>query len=312
MPIRGSYGYRPSLPDSRDLILRFSVEQRVQAAESVDLCATGLMPAIWDQGQIGSCVAHGTAAAYSYDLAKQGGAKNFTPSRLFIYYGGRLIENTVKSDSGLTITDGTKATNRYGCPPELDWPYDVSKFTQKPPASAYLEGEARQVVKYARVPQTVTDMQTCLSAGWPIVIGFTVYESFESQQVADSGVVPMPGTGERVLGGHCVLVVGYEADGTWLLRNSWGTSWGRGGYFTMPQQYLTDPGLAGDFWCVQLVESPDPTPAPPTPGPIPDLADSALVAGVDPWARSRPLWSKFTKAGRARDAYVSWKAARGY
>jgi C1A family cysteine protease len=280
----------------------------------VDLRSTGHLPGIWDQLSIGSCTAHGTAAAYSYDLAKQGAEKNFTPARLFLYYNARLLENTVGSDSGATITDAVKGINQYGCPPEADWVYNISQYTTKPPTVAYTDGATRQSVKYARVPQTVVDMQACLTGGFPIVIGFTVYESFESQQVAGTGVVPMPGPGEQVVGGHCTLLIGYAPDGTWILRNSWGVDWGQQGYFTMPQQYLTNPKLASDFWFVSQVESPDPTPIPPSPSPtpVPDAVDAALIAGMDPWADSKSIWSKITKAGRARDSYHLWKLGRHY
>jgi C1A family cysteine protease len=281
-------------------------------APSVDLRASGFLPDVWDQGQLGSCVAHGVGAAYAFDLAKQGGQRNYDPSRLYIYYNGRVSEGTVGEDSGLTITDGAKALAAFGAPPSSDWAYDVAKFTQKPPAKAYTDGADTQAVKYARVNQAVGDMQACLTAGYPIVIGFTVYSSFESDQVAETGVVPMPGPSEAVLGGHCVLVVGYGADGRWLARNSWGVNWGQAGYFTFPQPYLTNSQLAADFWVVTQVESAGPTPVPPAPGPAPDNTDLALMTGMDPWADSRTLWSRFTKAGKARAAYETWKTAKGY
>lgn len=317
------YGWKPGLPDQRDLILRYSSQQRREAAnQPVDLRLSGFLPDIWDQGQLGSCVSHGVGRAYSYDVAKQGGEKNFNPSRLFLYYGGRVIEGTVNEDSGLTIADGVKSLNMYGAPPSVDWPYDISKFTQKPPSIAYTDGAARQAAKYARVPQTVQDMTATLVAGYPIVIGFTVYDSFESDQVASTGVVPMPAPGERVLGGHCVTVVGVGVDvagqpvddGRWLCANSWGTSWGAAGFFTFPKAYLTNTGLSDDFWVVQQVESPDPTPNPPTPGPQPDVIDAALIAGLDPWARKKGLTTCMRQkvTDHAVDAYELWKTNRGY
>lgn len=295
-------------------MLRFTAAQQKATATSVDLRSTGYLPDVWDQSTLGACTAHGSGAAYSFDLAKQGSEQNFTPSRLFIYYSARLIENTVGSDSGATIADVVKGVNKYGCPPETDWAYDISQYTAKPPQQAYTDGAERQSVKYARVPQTVVDMQACLTAGWPVVVGFTVYESFESVTVASTGVVPMPSPNESTLGGHCVLLVGYQPDGTWILRNSWGADWGQQGYFTMPQQYLTNPNLASDFWFVSQVESPDPSPIPPgpSPTPVPDAVDAALIAGMDPWADSKSIWSHITRAGRARDSYDQWKHLRGY
>jgi C1A family cysteine protease len=110
-------------------------------------------------------------------------------------------------------------------------------------------------VLYQRLVQNLNQMRGCLAAGFPFVFGFTVYESFESQEVADTGVMPMPASGEKVLGGHAVLVVGYDdASERFRVRNSWGTGWGQAGYFTMPYAYLTDSGLSSDFWTLRIVK----------------------------------------------------------
>jgi C1A family cysteine protease len=58
----------------------------------------------------------------------------------------------------------------------------------------------------------------------------------------------MPVDGER---GHAVLMVGYDdATQRVIVRNSWGASWGQGGYFTMPYQYVVDRNLASDLWTI--------------------------------------------------------------
>ena len=102
--------------------------------------------------------------------------------------------------------------------------------------------------------QVLNQMKGCLASGYPFVFGFTVYESFESPQVAQTGIAPMPAAGEKVLGGHAVLAVGYEdSSQRFVIRNSWGDGWGMGGYFTFPYAYLTDANLSDDFWTVRLV-----------------------------------------------------------
>ena len=97
-------------------------------------------------------------------------------------------------------------------------------------------------------------MKGCLASGYPFVFGFTVYQSFESQTVARSGHAPMPMWGERPIGGHAVMAVGYDDANEWfLVRNSWGKNWGMNGYFTLPYAYLIQPGLSSDFWTIRLV-----------------------------------------------------------
>ena len=87
------------------------------------------------------------------------------------------------------------------------------------------------------------------------MFGFTVYEAFESQQVAQTGVLNMPQPGERSMGGHAVMAAGYDdAQKRFIVRNSWGTGWGQNGYFTMPYDYLTSRNLSDDFWTIRRGE----------------------------------------------------------
>jgi C1A family cysteine protease len=98
-------------------------------------------------------------------------------------------------------------------------------------------------------------LKGCVAEGFPFVFGFVVYESFEGQEVADTGKVPMPKAHEAVLGGHAVLAVGYDEDQQrFIVRNSWGDDWGMDGYFTMPYPYLLQGSLSRDFWTIRRVE----------------------------------------------------------
>jgi C1A family cysteine protease len=165
------------------------------------------------------------------------------------------MEGTVDQDSGAAIRDGIKSVNVQGVCPEKTWPYNIKKFTVKPTPAAYKSALLCQTLKYQRINQTLNDMCLCLFNGFPIVLGFTVYESFESDAVAQTGIAPMPQKSEKVLGGHAVCCVGYDLTAqTWICRNSWGTGWGMNGYFTLQQEYLLHPDLACDFWTITLTE----------------------------------------------------------
>ena len=250
----GGYGWVRDLPDARDHLYAAPLMSLKRGLPpSVDLRPK--CPPVYDQGQLGSCTANGIGAAIEFDQRKQR-VKEFTPSRLFIYYNERVIEGSVSQDSGAQIRDGVKSVAKLGAPPETDWPYDISKFTDKPPAKAYRDALKDVVTSYSRVTHNLTNMQGCLADGYPFVFGFTVYQSFESAKVAKTGIVPMPAPGEQVLGGHCVMAVGYDdKQRRFIVRNSWGPKWGIAGYFLMPYEYLINPDLATDFWTLRSVSS---------------------------------------------------------
>jgi C1A family cysteine protease len=248
----GWYGWVPDLPDQRDKV--YKSPQRMLAAlpPAVDLRAG--CPEVYDQGNLGSCTANAIAGALEFDQMKQQQSDIFAPSRLFIYYNERVIENTVDQDSGAMIRDGIKSVSKQGAPHETLWPYDTAKFKTKPSPAAYKDAAKHRALLYQSVPQVLQQLQGCLADGYPFVFGFSVYESFESNAVATSGKVPMPKPKEKQLGGHAVLAVGYDdASQRFIVRNSWGPKWGLAGYFTIPYKYLVDANLADDFWTIKQV-----------------------------------------------------------
>ncbi|MGA2107622.1 MAG: C1 family peptidase [Syntrophorhabdales bacterium] len=245
------YGWTPDLPDHRDHLFAAPFAVLQQLPTSIDLRKQ--CPPVYDQGELGSCTANAIGAAMEFERMKQG-FQDFMPSRLFIYYNERVIEGTVASDSGAQIRDGIKSVGAQGVCPESEWPYDVAQFATKPGPQCYADAIKDKAVLYQRLSYNLNQMKGCLASGYPFVFGFTVYDSFESQEVAKTGVAPMPQTGEQTLGGHAVLAVGYD-DGQqrFIVRNSWGTGWGMEGYFTLPYAYLIDSNLADDYWTIRLV-----------------------------------------------------------
>lgn len=248
------YGWIPDIPDQRDHLFLGDVMPVQILPSKVDL--SPLCPPVYDQQSLGSCTANAIAGAIEFDLKKQG-LPDYTPSRLFIYYNERVIENSVNWDSGAMIRDGIKSVNQVGACHEDICPYIISNFTQKPSPAAYADALQHKTLSYKRIynAKSPSLMKLCLANGIPFVMGFTVYESFETQSVANTGMVPMPGPNEKILGGHAVLCTSYD-DSTRLFkcRNSWGQNWGDHGYFYMNYDYLTNENLATDFWAIQVVQ----------------------------------------------------------
>lgn len=247
--MKRTYGWIRSLPDHRDSILSLSVAYLPPSIDLRPHC-----PPVYDQQDLGSCTANAIAAAIEFDRMKQN-LPDFVPSRLFIYYNERSLEHTTNSDSGASLRDGMKTVAKQGSPPETDWPYVTSKFAIKPSKQAYADALKDLVSAYHAVPQSFIGIKSALVSGLPVVLGISVYESFESNAVAKTGTVRMPGRDESLLGGHAVLCVGYDdSEQRFIVRNSWGASWGMAGYFTIPYTYLTNPNLASDFWVINAIK----------------------------------------------------------
>jgi hypothetical protein len=276
------FGWQRQHADERDwkYTPRAIADAGVPLPKSIDLRTTIVTPAPYDQGSLGSCTANGIAFAYQFAELKQQLPNVFQPSRLFIYYNERVIEGTVNEDAGAMIRDGFKSINQTGVCDELIWPYAIEKFAERPPAKCYEQASRCKSVAYYAVQPNVQAMKQALVDGFPVVYGFDVYTSFET--ILRSGLMPYPNVKtEELLGGHCVTAVGYDDtkgnDGCFIVRNSWGTSWGDRGYFYMPYKVVATLGMTADYWVVTKVQndvSPTPTPTPtpvPPPVPIPNI-----------------------------------------
>lgn len=245
------YGWIPDLPDQRDLLYRSIKPWKLFLPSKVDL--RPFCSPIKSQGSLGSCTGAALASALEYLYVKD----NKIPddfSILFIYYNERELEGTIEVDNGAYIRDGIKTLINKGVCHEKTWPYIIEDFKKKPSESAYIEGEQHQILSYYRC-LTLNDVKNSLAEGFPVVFGFSVYENFESQQCAQTGIVLVPNSTERMLGGHAVCAVGYDnSKNALLVKNSWGNTWGEQGYFWLPYEYITNRNLSDDFWVIKAME----------------------------------------------------------
>jgi C1A family cysteine protease len=211
-----------------------------------------LCPPVMVQGELGSCVAHGVTEALRYLLIK-GGKIDVPLSRLQLYYDARAIEGVTGEDTGCQIRDAIKSALVDGVAHEPLWPYDINRYTAKPTPDVYVDAKKFEAATFERVPIGTNAVMNALARGFPVIVGLSVFESFEGQEVADTGFVPLPDfQQEEMLGGHCMLCVGYgQQPGRFTVRNSWGADWGDQGDCYIPMDYLGSPDFGADFWIIK-------------------------------------------------------------
>lgn len=243
-------GLVPDLPDLRDLLFD---EIRLGGSRPEYVDHTGLDPAPHGQLTLGSCVGHGGAFAQECLDAVDGQFDDL--SELDLYYQCRKIMGTVEIDSGARIRDAVKVMARRGVCRETLCPYDVGRFAQDPGPEADADAALHRISGYYRIGpiRRIDDIREAVSRRIPVVFGIACYESMFTDEVAHTGRIPMPNRGERLDGGHCLVIRGYD-DKAALFKgpNWWGRAWGDSGNFHLPYDYLAPlSGLASDIWAVR-------------------------------------------------------------
>lgn len=243
------YGWRPSLPDWRD-----------QVADTAGLTILAevdprheYMTPVYNQLRLGSCVPHTIVEQVDADRIVNG-EDPYYASRLALYWETRKREGqSPRADTGAFGRDALWASQHVGLWPEslIGYTDDVKdpRFFTDPARLSHEVAPLRLERPYKAVPRELRAMKAVLSNRQTIAFGFSVYSSFESDEVARTGVVPMPTRGEENVGGHETLLVGYLKDEPdyGLVRNHWDVTWGIAGYFLMPWKYILNPSLASDF-----------------------------------------------------------------
>jgi len=218
---------------------------------------------IEDQGSLGSCTAQAGVGLVEY-FERRAFGKHIDASRLFLY---KVTRNLLKltGDTGAFLRSTMGSLVLFGVPPEEYWPYVISSFDAEPSAFCYAFAQSYQAISYYRLdpPGIQKDallnrIKTNLGGGLPSMFGFTVYQSID--QASSTGEIPFPTSGEKILGGHAIVAVGYddsmriknstggpETKGALMIRNSWGTGWGKAGYGWLPYEFVLRE-LAIDWW----------------------------------------------------------------
>ncbi len=275
-------GWLPPLPDLTDKteadvdIPEMAQKMRLSTSQSLPTTVNlrQWCSPIEDQGNLGSCTANAAVGVVEY-FEKRAFNKYIDGSRLFVYKVTRNLMG-VTGDTGAFLRTAMAALTFGGVPPAQYWPYTDKKpdFDKEPSAFVYAVADNFEAIRYfchdplgKNLPtdQVLANVKKWLAAGVPSMFGFYVFPSLYSGSDVPGGI-PYPCRGEKAIGGHAIVAVGYddnkkivnknckqETTGALLIRNSWGKRWGDQGYGWLPYQYVLDK-LATDFWSLLQME----------------------------------------------------------
>lgn len=238
-------GCRFGAPSPKDYI---ATPRAGAIARKVDLRAD--QSPVEDQGQLRSCTANATCAALEYYRKKHGQPATHV-SRLFAYFNARRMIGAVAQDSGAYVSEALASLLAFGTPDAALWADDPASFAREAPTHVYQAALANQPPEYARV-EAGDGVRGALAQAIPVIFGMALpMRCFE--EAGAKGRFPAPTDAERAQpaanAGHAMLAVGYDLDeDTFLIRNSWGATWGEKGYARMPAKVLAEFAHPTSYW----------------------------------------------------------------
>jgi C1A family cysteine protease len=246
--------YSPVHQEVQDLLQRLKRPRGARSSRPQRIDWREFCTPIEDQQVLNACTAHACLGLLQY-FERRALGKVIDPSRLFLYKMTRQLLHWT-GDTGTALRPTVKAMIRFGIPPEEHWPYELTKLDQQPDPFLFSFAKEVQSICYLRLDprgtsgeETLENIKAFLAAGFPSMFGFPVLSSLSQDQD-----IPFPTVFDFLRGGQAVIAIGYDdvrvirsTRGALLIRNSWGTGWGEGGYGWLPDAYVKEQ-LAVDFW----------------------------------------------------------------
>lgn len=214
----------PSPEDERDF---------VASVEELDVLPSHVMLngfRVKNQGRLGTCTAFSILSSFEY-LNKKHKGRELDMSELFLWYNTRV---SAKMGSGAFLRDVLKYCQKEGMALEHYCPYVMQNWNKEPGFGAFFSSRYFRIKRYEKLFNT-KEIRASLVEGVPVVFGMKIHE--DKLRMDNDSVIQWPSG--RFVGGHAMLIVGYNPTG-FVILNSWGSSWGDGGMAVLPYKIYNE------------------------------------------------------------------------
>jgi len=233
-------------------IAKSEFEKYGSANNSLDYSIPEYTP-ISNQGSLNSCTANSLADILEILMGVKDKNSVVQLSRLFLYWNARVYIKESGKDEGCYISHALDSLTTLGVCREDTWKYDPNKVFAQPNLFAYAEANDNKTSDFYQIKNNrLNNIEQAVRSNHPVIFGTPVSKAFAETRYASE--LPIFNYASVSIGRHAMIVTGVKyinGNRFFLVRNSWGSSWGHNGHCLMTEDYLNHSDT-NDLWVPTL------------------------------------------------------------
>lgn len=201
-----------------------------------------------DQGPRGTCLAFAASAVHEQARLRRRGEPRPELGEELLYWRCKQLDGN--REDGTSVDSAHGALKQPGQSAAELWPYDGNRDSRASvyaPPEAALDTSVLRRATLSEITASAENIRSQLQGGRPVLLAIRLWHQFFGDH---RGVLNAPSPQQLIPGGHAVVAVGFDEDAGWfLIRNSWGNSWGLVGHAQLPEAALKTIILGG--WTIE-------------------------------------------------------------